>query len=141
MNIIDIIEQSQTRHALKKENELKDLKEPSYTTVALVEETGIRTPVSDIDGVRVSTITIRASTKWQPPRDGHDRLVVMFGKTNQLLERDCATAVPARWAWVPASSACKMINAGNQHRRLMIFEFAHTDEYRISARQEVEGEI
>jgi hypothetical protein len=91
MNIIDIIERSQRRHALKEESQLKNLKAPSNTAVALVEETKIRTPASDIDGVRVSTITIGASTKWQPPGDSRDRLVVMLGKTNQLLERDCDT--------------------------------------------------
>jgi hypothetical protein len=128
MNIIDIIQKSQTRHALKKEGLLKNLRPASYTAVALVEETETRTLVSDLDGVRVSTITIRASSKWQPPGDGRDRLAVMLGKTNQLLERDCDTAVPARWAWVPAGSACKIMNAGNQHRKLMIFEFEHTDE-------------
>jgi hypothetical protein len=40
MNIIDIIEQSQTRHALKEVDKLKNLKTPSYT--ALVEETETR---------------------------------------------------------------------------------------------------
>jgi acyl-CoA reductase-like NAD-dependent aldehyde dehydrogenase len=57
------------------------------------------------------------------------------------LARSDIRDIPARWAWVPASSPCKIINAGNQRRKLMIFEFEHTDEYRISAPQEVEGEI
>ena len=37
--------------------------------------------------------------------------------------RDCDTAVPSRWAWVPANGNCKVANAGEQTRNLMIIEF------------------
>jgi hypothetical protein len=47
----------------------------------------------------------------------------MLGQTDQLLERDCDTAVPSRWAWVAANSNCKVANAGEQTRNLMIIEF------------------
>jgi hypothetical protein len=117
-NIIDIIEHSQTRHALQEERELKNLDALSHSPVALVKSEG-----SETDGVRISTVAIPGRTKWSPPHDGRDRLVVMLGPTDQLLERDCDTAVPARWAWVPAGSSCKLVNAGEQPRNLMIIEF------------------
>jgi hypothetical protein len=113
-NIIDIIERSQTRHALQEERELKDLDASTQNTVALICET---------DGVRISKVAVPGSTKWSPPHDGRDRLVVLLGKTNQLLERDCDTAVPARWAWVPADGNCQVANTAEQPRNLMIVEF------------------
>jgi hypothetical protein len=66
--------------------------------ISVIEDTEAGRIGSEMDGVRVFTIVIPASTKWGPPRDGQDRLVVMLGQTDQLLERDCDTAVPARWA-------------------------------------------
>jgi hypothetical protein len=117
-NIIDIIERSQTRHALQEERELKPLDALSYGPLALVKSEG-----SEADGVRISTVAIPGRTQWSPPYDGRDRLVVMLGKAEQLLERDCDTSAPARWAWVPANGNCKVANAGEQTRNLMIIEF------------------
>jgi hypothetical protein len=116
--IIDIIERSQMRHALQKEHELQNLDALSHRPVALVKSEG-----SGTEGVRISTVALPGRTKWSPPHDGRDRLVVMLGQTDQLLERDCDTAVPSRWAWVPANSNCKVANAGEQTRNLMIIEF------------------
>jgi hypothetical protein len=116
--IIDIIERSQMRHALQKEHELQNLDALSHKPVALVKSEG-----SEIDGVRISTVALPGRTKWSPPDDGRDRLVVMLDQKDQLLERDCDTAVPARWAWVPANSNCKVANTGEQARNLMIIEF------------------
>ena len=117
-NIIDIVERSQTRHALQEERELKHLDALSHGPVALVKSEG-----SEADGVRISTVVIPGRTQWSPPHDGRDRLVVMLGKAEQLLERDCDTSVPARWAWVPANGNCKVANAADQPRNLMIIEF------------------
>jgi hypothetical protein len=117
-NFIDIIERAQMRHALHEEHELQNLGALSHSPVALIKSEG-----SETDGVRISTAAIPGRTKWSPPHDGRDRLVVMLGQTDQLLERDCDTAVPARWAWVPANSSCKVVNAGEQPRNLMIIEF------------------
>ena len=116
--IIDIIERSQMRHALQKEHELQNLDALSHRPVALIKSEG-----SETEGVRISTVALPGRTKWSPPHDGRDRLVVMLGQTDQLLERDCDTAVPSRWAWVPANSNCKVANAGEQTRNLMILEF------------------
>jgi hypothetical protein len=117
-NIIDIIERSQMRHALHEEHELQNLDALSHSPVALVKTEG-----SETDGVRISTVAIPGRTQWSPPHDGRDRRVVMLGKADQLLERDCDTSVPARWAWVPANSNCKVANAAEQPRNLMIIEF------------------
>ena len=106
------------RHALQKEHELQNLDALSHRPVALVKSEG-----SETEGVRISTVALPGRTKWSPPYDGRDRLVVMLGQTDQLLERDCDTAVPSRWAWVPANSNCKVANAGEQTRNLMIIEF------------------
>jgi hypothetical protein len=76
-NIIDIIERSQTRHALQKERELKHLDGLSHSPVALVKSEG-----SETDGVRISTVAIPGRTQWSPPHDGRDRLVVMLGKAD-----------------------------------------------------------
>jgi hypothetical protein len=122
-SIIDIIERSQTRHALREENELNDLDTPRQVPVALIEDIEAKPSGSGMDGARIFTIVIPASTKWAPPRDGQDRLVVMLGRTDQLLERDCDTAVPARWAWIPATSNCKIVNSGDRPRKLMVFEY------------------
>jgi hypothetical protein len=116
--IIDIIERSQMRHALQKEHELQNLDALSHRPVALIKSEG-----SETEGVRISTVALPGRTKWSPPHDGRDRLVVMLGQTDQLLERDCDTAVPSRWAWVSANSNCKVANAGEQTRNLMIIEF------------------
>jgi hypothetical protein len=116
--IIDIIERSQTRHALHEEHQLQNLDALSHSPVALVKTEG-----SETDGVRISTVAIPGRTQWSPPHGGRDRLVVMLGKADQLLERDCDTSVPARWAWVPANSNCKVANAAEQPRNLMIIEF------------------
>jgi hypothetical protein len=105
-NIIDIIERSRTRQALQEERELKHLDALSHSPVALV-----KSEESETHGVRISTVAIPGRTQWSPPPDGRDRLVVMLGQTDQLLERDCDTAVPARWSWVPANSNCKVVNA------------------------------
>jgi hypothetical protein len=126
-SIMDIIERSQNRHALQEEGELKDLDASIHRAVALVENAG-----PESDGVRVSTIAIPGSTKWSSPRDGRDRLVVLLGKTDQLLERDCDTAVPARWAWVPANSNCKVANTAKQPRNLMIIEFTDAKDEQMS---------
>src|SRR2546423_6485204 len=117
--IIDIIERSQMRHALQKGHELQNLDALNHRPVALVKSDG-----SETEGVRTSTVAIPGRTKWSPPPDGRDRLVVMLGNTDQLLERDCDTAVPARWAWVPAKSHCKIANAAEQARNLMIVNSA-----------------
>jgi hypothetical protein len=122
-SIIDIIERSQTRHALREESELNNLDTPRQVPISLIEDTEAKTSGSEMDGVRTFTIVVPASTKWAPPRDGQDRLVVMLGQTDQLLERDCDTAVPARWAWIPATSSCKIANAGDRPRKLMVFEY------------------
>jgi hypothetical protein len=106
------------RHALQKEHELQDLDALSHRPVALVKSEG-----SETDEARILTVALPGSTKWSPPHDGRDRLVVMLGQTDQLLERDCDTAVPSRWAWVPANSNCKLANASEQTRNLMIIEF------------------
>ena len=106
------------RHALQKEHELQNLDALSHRPVALIKSEG-----SETAGVRISTVALPGRTKWSPPHDGRDRLVVMLGQTDQLLERDCDTAVPSRWAWVPANSNCKVANAGEQTRNLMIIEF------------------
>jgi hypothetical protein len=103
---------------LQKEHELQNLDALSHRPVALVKSEG-----SETEGVRISTVALPGRTKWSPPHDGRDRLVVMLGQTDQLLERDCDTAVPSRWAWVPANSNCKVANAGEQTRNLMIIEF------------------
>jgi hypothetical protein len=128
-SIIDIIERSQTRHALREEDELNNADIPRQVPVALVEDTEANSGGFGIDGMRIFTIEIPASTKWAPPRDGQDRLVVMLGQTDQLLERDCDTAVPARWAWIPATSNCKIVNAGDQPRKLMVFEYLQETHY------------
>jgi len=60
-----------------------------------------------MDGLRIFTIVIPAKIQWMPPRDDQDRLVVMLGQTDQLLERDCDTTVPAWRAWIPATSNAK----------------------------------
>jgi hypothetical protein len=80
--IIDIIERSQMRHALQKEHELQNLDALSHRPVALVKSEG-----SETEGVRISTVALPGRTKWSPPHDGRDRLVVMLGQTDQLLER------------------------------------------------------
>lgn len=129
--IIDIIERSQTRHALREESELNKLDTPRQVPISLIEYTESRQSGSEMDGVRIFTIVIPASTKWAAPRDGQDRLVVMLGQTDQLLERDCDTAVPARWAWIPATRACKIVNAGDRPRKLMVFEFHDAPEQRF----------
>jgi hypothetical protein len=68
-NIIDIIERSQTRHALREENELKNLVTPSHSGVALVKNTGGEESTCAIDGIRISTVAIPGRTKWSlPPR-------------------------------------------------------------------------
>ena len=108
-NIIDIIERSQMRHALQKKHELQNLDALSHSPVALVKSEG-----SETDGVQISTVALPGRRKWSPPHDGRDRLVVMLGQTDQLLERDCDTAVAARWAWVPANSNCKVANAADE---------------------------
>ena len=130
-SIIDIIERSQTRHALREESEVNSLDTPRQVPISLIEDTESRHTGSEMDGVRIFTIVIPASTKWAPPRDGQDRLVVMLGQTDQLLERDCDTAVPARWAWIPATSNCKIVNAGDRPRKLMVFEFHNAREQRF----------
>ena len=89
--IIDIIERSQMRHALQKEHKLQNLDALSHRPVALVKSEG-----SETEGVRISTVALPGRTKWSPSHDGRDRLVVMLGQTDQLLERDCDTAVPSR---------------------------------------------
>jgi hypothetical protein len=122
-SIIDIIERSQTRQALREESDLNSLDTPSQVQIALVEDTEVKPSGSEMDGVHISTIVIPASTKWAPLRDGQDRLVVMLGQTDQLLERDCDTAVPTRWAWIPATSNCKIVNAGDRPRKLMVFQY------------------
>jgi hypothetical protein len=109
-NIIDIIERSQTRHALQEEHELQNLDALSHSPVALAQNAGGEESISETDGVRISTVAIPGRMQWSPPHDGRDRLVVMLGNADQLLERDCDTAVPARWAWVPANSNCKVAN-------------------------------
>jgi hypothetical protein len=71
--IIDIIERSQMRHALQKEHELQNLDALSHRPVALVKSEG-----SETEGVRISTVALPGRTKWSPPHDGQDRLVVML---------------------------------------------------------------
>jgi hypothetical protein len=129
-NIIDIIERSQTRHALQEERELKDLDTTTDEMVSLICET---------DGVRILKVAVPGSTKWSPPRDGRDRLVVLLGKTDQLLERDCDTAVPARWAWVAANSNCKVANMAPQPRNLMIVEFHDGNDLENFQNHEMKG--
>jgi len=106
-SIIDIVERSQARHALREERELNDLDTPRQLPITLIEDAEAKTGGSEMDGVRIFTIVIPANAQWLPPRDGQDRLVVMLSQTDQLLERHCDTAVPARWAWVPTTSNCK----------------------------------
>ena len=106
------------RHALQKEHELQNLEALSHSPVAVVKSEG-----SETEGVRISTVALPGRTKWSPPQDDRDRLVVMLGQPDQLLERDCDTAVPARWAWVASNGNCKLANAGEQTRNLMIIEF------------------
>jgi hypothetical protein len=115
-NFIDIIEWAQMRHALHKEHELQNLDALSHRPVALIKS---EESISETNEVRISTAAIPGRRR----NDGRDRLVVILGKTDQLLERDCDTAVPTRWAWVPANSNCKVANAGEQTRNLMIIEF------------------
>jgi hypothetical protein len=122
-SIIEIIERSQTRHALREENESNNLDTPRQVRVALIEDTEAKASGSEMDGVRMFTIEIPARTKWAPPHDGQDRLAVMLGQTDHLLERDCDTAVPARWAWISATSNCKIANTGDRPRKLMVFEY------------------
>jgi hypothetical protein len=84
-------------------------------------------------------------SRFQEGRNGRRRPMaeidwfVILGKTDQLLERDCDTAVPARWAWVPANSKCKVANAVEQTRSLMIIEFSHANDQEISQNQEMRG--
>jgi hypothetical protein len=68
-SIIDIIERSQTRHALREESELSTLDAPRQIRISVIEDTEAKPGGSEMDGVRVSTIVIPASTKWAPPRD------------------------------------------------------------------------
>jgi hypothetical protein len=117
-SIIDIIERSQTRDALREENELNNLDTAREVPIALIEDTEARPSGSEMDGVRIFTIVVPPSTKWAPPCDGQDRLVVILGQTDHLLERECDTAVPARWAWIPATSNCKIVNAGDRSREI-----------------------
>jgi hypothetical protein len=136
-SIIDILERSQTRRALQEEHDLKNLDAPSHSAAVLVKNVGGEG--TETDGVQISTVALPGRTEWSPPPDGRDRLVVILGKTDQLLERDCDTAVPARWAWVPANSKCKVANAVEQTRSLMIIEFSHANDQEISQNQEMRG--
>src|SRR5207253_2972991 len=81
------------RHALHKGHDVHDLDALSHRPVALVKYEGCET-----EGVRISTVALPGRTRWSPPHDGRDRLVVVLGQADLLLKRDCDTAVPSRSA-------------------------------------------
>ena len=49
-SIIDIIERSQTRQALREESDLNSLDTPSQVQIALVEDTEVKPSGSEMDG-------------------------------------------------------------------------------------------
>ena len=91
-----------------------------------------------MEEVRVSTVTIPSGTQWLPPRDRRERLVVIIGQADQLLATDCNSASPARWAWVPANSNCKVANETNQTRNLMSVEFSDENDQENFANKRIE---
>jgi hypothetical protein len=50
-------------------------------------------------------------------------MVVMLGKTDQLLPKDSDPVFPARGTWIPANSNFKVPNKADQTRTLLIVEF------------------
>ena len=103
------------RHALQKEHELQNLDALSHRPVALVKSEG-----SETEGVRISTVALPGRTKWSPPHDGRDRLVVMLGQQTNCWRETAIRPFPRDGLGFQQTAIAK---AGEQTRNLMIIEF------------------
>jgi hypothetical protein len=126
-NIMDIIERFQTHHALKEEREMEN----SHASGNGAAPSNVRdkheNTIFEAEEVRVSTVAMPGNTEWSFPDDGRDRMVVMLGKTGQLLPKESDPAFPARGTWIPASSNFKVPNKADQTRTLLIVEFSEVE--------------
>jgi hypothetical protein len=96
---------------------------------ALPDGGGIRQGhVLETDEVQVMAVAVPSSTAWSPPRDGHDRLVVMLDRINDgsgLREKN--SPFPAGMlAWFPADTGISVPNESDQQMKLMILKFKDT---------------
>ena len=80
------------------------------------------------DQVQVVAVAVPSSTAWSPPRDGHDRLVVMLDKINDASgPTEKNSPFPAGMlAWFPADTDLSIPNESDQEMKLMILEFKDT---------------
>jgi hypothetical protein len=116
-NIIDITERSQTRHALQEERELKHLDALSHGPVALVKSEG-----SEADGVNIDSRDSRedamvAATRWP-------RSIGRNVRQGRATAGERLRYVRSRSMGLGSGNAnCKVANAADQPRNLMIIEF------------------
>jgi len=140
-NIIDIIERSQARHALREERALSNLHASTNGAVApgTPDENGrSKTSIFEMEEVRVWTVAVPGNTEWSPPNDGRDRMVVTLGRIRQI-PRESDSVFPTRWGCIPANSDCKVANEVERTMNLMIVEFIDARHDEISQNQETKG--
>jgi len=108
------------------ERELKHFHAPGNGAVApsAPDKNGIpENTIFENEEMRISTVTLPGGTKWSPPHDGRDRLVVRLGEIDHPLSKESDPAFPARWTWIPANSDFKVPNKAHQTKDLLIVEF------------------
>jgi hypothetical protein len=131
MNVIDIVERFQKRHALQEEGEFKN----SHTSRNGSTGAGSAATNNRIgknitfegEEVRIMTVTLSRDTEWSSPHDGRDRLVARLGQIDHPFPKDGNPAFSARWTWIPANGDFKVVNQTDETRHLMIVAFHDVD--------------
>jgi hypothetical protein len=84
--------------------------------------------VLETERVQVTAVAVASGAIWEPPHDGHDRLVVFVDRSNVPFAYSGSNSpFPfARVAWFPAGTNASLPNVSGEQMRLMVSEFKDT---------------